>query len=57
MKEAALVLCIVTAVVTMFFGVAIGGKIQSDNVIAQCRTEMLQANRSTDDIVKVCLNK
>ena len=53
----AMMIAFVIAISVMIGGFAYSGAIQRERAETVCRTQMLQANRSTEDILKVCLRK
>lgn len=57
MKEGFLAAVFIVVISVMIGGFAYSAKSQQDRSETVCRTQMLQANRSTEDIIKVCLRK
>ena len=54
MKEGFAALMAIVVITVMMGAFAYSAKSQQDRVETVCRTQMLQANRSTEDIIKVC---
>ena len=57
MKEGFAASIFIIVITSMIGGFAYSAKSQQDRAEVVCRTQMLQTNRSTEDILKVCLRK